>query len=152
LLQGWEELRQEVGCEGGYDSELQGPRENLAVPREVDEIAGSGEDALGALRHFDTRCSEHDFAGPTFDQLGTDLAPQFPDLHRKCGLRHCAIVGGSAEMPVACKRREILQLAQRDHVDKLILSSPPCNLIRPDRPPSPNDGIGIRRCMHADGT
>jgi len=35
------------------------------------------------------------------------------------------------------KRREIPQLTQRDHADKLNLSYRPGNTIRPDRSPSP---------------
>ena len=80
------------------------------MPREIDEIARGGENALGSLSHFDSCRRNGDVAGPPFDQLRADLALQFSDLHRERGLRHCAIVRGAAKMPVACERREVSQL------------------------------------------
>ena len=81
------------------------------MPREIDEIARGGENALGSLSHFDSCCSQRDFAGPPFDQPCADLALEFSDLHGERWLRHGAIVGGTAKMPMARERREVSQLA-----------------------------------------
>ena len=121
-LQTREKPRQQVGCEGGDYSELEGSGEELAVPCEIDEIARGGEEALGALSHVDSGRGEHKVARPAFDQIRADLTLQFPDLHGERGLCHGAIVGGASEMPLARERDEIPQLAQGDHRNKIILS------------------------------
>ncbi len=82
------------------------------MPRKIDEIARRRENALGALRDFDAGRGERDLARPAFDQLGADLALQVPDLHRQRRLRHRALVGGAAEMPVPREGREVSQLSQ----------------------------------------
>ena len=82
------------------------------MPCEIDEVARGGEYTLGALSHFDPGRSERNFARPAFDQFGPDLAFEIPDLHGEGRLRHRAIVGGTAEMPVARERREVAQLSQ----------------------------------------
>ena len=81
MLQTREESREQVGRERRDYSELQGTGEDFAVPREIDEVARGGENALGSLGHFDSCCGQRDFAGPAFDQPRADLALQFPDLH-----------------------------------------------------------------------
>ena len=82
-----------------------------------------------AARMRSARCAtsdagrgERDLAWPPLNQLRADLALEFPHLHGKGRLRHRAIVGGAAEMPVARERREVAQLSQGDHFDKIILS------------------------------
>src|SRR5262249_40872933 len=70
------------------------------------------------------------------------------DLHRKGGLAHRAIFGRAAKMTVAGERREVTQLTQRDHADKLRLSRHALNTIGPYliwglRPPT--EGTGTRR-------
>ena len=111
--------------------------EHLAMAREIDEIARRGQDLLGTLRHIEAGVGQHHLARPPFDQFGVDLAFKLTDLHRQCRLGHRAIRGRTAKMPVPGERREITQLTQRDHADKLILSYRPSNTIRPDRSTSP---------------
>ena len=57
------------------------PEKDLAVPREIDEIACGRKNALGSLSHLYSGRGKRDFTGPPLDQLGADLALQFSDLH-----------------------------------------------------------------------
>ena len=92
------------------------------MAREIDEVAGRGQDLLGALRHF--RAVSVSTISP--GRRSTSSAPSSRSSSRICidsaGWRDRAILGGPAEMPVLGERSEITQLAQRDHADKLILS------------------------------
>ena len=109
-----------------------GPLSTFAVAGEIDEIAGGGEDLLGALGHVEADIGQRDFARPPLHQLGADLALQFADLHGQRRLGHRAVRRRPAEMPMAGERSEITQLAQGDHSDKVCLSILPINTIRPD--------------------
>ncbi len=51
------------------------------MARIIDEVAGGGENALGALRHFQTGFGQRDFARPPFHQFRADLAFEFAHLH-----------------------------------------------------------------------
>jgi len=82
------------------------------MAREIDEVARGGQNALGALSHFDPSRGERNLARPALDQLGADLALEIPDLHGEGRLRHRAIAGGTAEMPVTRERCEVTQLSQ----------------------------------------
>jgi len=107
------------------------------MAREIDEIARRGQDLLGTLRYIKAGVGQHHLAWPPFDQFSVDFALKFTDLHRQRRLGYRAFRRRAAKMPVPCERREIPQLTQRDHADKLNLSYRPGNTIRPDRSPSP---------------
>ena len=83
---------------------------------EIDEVARGGEDALGALRHFQTDLGDGDLARPALDQIGAQLALELADLHRQRRLGDRAFLGGLAEVTIARKRGEITQLTQGNHV------------------------------------
>ena len=91
------------------------PAEQVAVAREIDQVAGGGEDLLGALRHVQAGVGERDLARPPLDQFGADLALQLAHLHRQRRLGHRAVRRRPPEMPVARERGEITQLPQGDH-------------------------------------
>ena len=95
------------------------PVSDVAVAGEVDQVAGRGENVLGALRHLCAGFGQRDFAGAPLHQFGADLALEFAHLHGKRRLGDSAILRRPAEMPVARERSQIAQLAQSDHVDKL---------------------------------
>ena len=73
--------------------------EHVAVAGKIDEIAGGGEDVLGALRHVEAGVGERDLARPPLDQLGAEFALQLADLHGQRRLGDRAVLGGAAEMP-----------------------------------------------------
>ncbi len=102
------------------------------MAREIDQVAGGGQNLLGALRHLQAGIGERDIARAPLDQIGTDLALEFADLHGQSGLGHGAVLGGAPEMPVPGERRQITELSQGDHSDKIFLSLIQINTIRPD--------------------
>ena len=131
-LQPRQHARQNVGRQRRDDAELEPPAEQVAVAGEIDQIAGGGEDLLGALGHVQADIGERDVARPPLDQFGADLALQLAHLHGQRRLGHRAVVRRPPEMPMARERGEITQLSQGDHGDKIYLSILPINTIRPD--------------------
>ena len=122
-LQHRQDFRQHIGRDRRNDAELQPPgQQPAAMEREIGEIAGRGQHALGALRHLGADVGQGHFAGPPLDQRHAELRLQLLDLHGQRRLRHRAGLGGLAEMPVVRQRRQITQLFQRDHADKIFLS------------------------------
>ena len=128
-----ENFRQHIGSQRGDDADLQPPDEQpFAVPRDIDDVARRGQDALGAPRHLGAGLGERDLARPPLHQLDAEGPLQVADLHRQGRLRDRAGLGGAAEMPVLRQGGEIVQLPQGDHSNKLILSYVRGNTIGPD--------------------
>ena len=92
------------------------------MPCEIHEVPRRRKNVLGAARDFEAGFRQHDVAGPPLDQRDADVLFKLADLHGEGRLGHRALLGGAAEVPVAGERREITQLTQRDHADKLSLS------------------------------
>ena len=121
LLQRREDLRQHVGRERRDHAEAQASREQApAVARKLGEVARGRQHALGAPCDFDAGLGQDHFAGPPLDQIGAEVLLEVADLHRERGLGHRAGLGGLAEVPVLGQGRQISQLFQRDHRDKII--------------------------------
>jgi hypothetical protein len=57
------------------------------------------------------------------DAPSGERAFELADLHREGGLRHGAKLGGVAEMPRAGERERIAQLAERQRIHVIVLSS-----------------------------
>src|SRR5579862_8822354 len=132
LLQPRQHGRQKVRRERRDDTEPQVPAEQFAMAGEIDDVAGGGKNALGALRHLETNIGERDVARTALDQFDAEVALELAHLHRQRRLRHRAILGSAAEMASAGERSQITQLTQGDHCNKLCLSPMPFNTIRPD--------------------
>jgi hypothetical protein len=74
------------------------------VAGEIYEIAGGGEDLLGALRHVEPSVGERDLTLPPLDQFGADLALELAHLHGQSRLADGTILRRTAEIPVAGER------------------------------------------------
>src|SRR5687767_15920485 len=101
------------------------------MPREVDKIIGAGQHLLRAARDLAPEFSQHNFVRPALHQGSAKRLFQLADLHGKGGLADRAILSRLAEMPMPGERLEVTQLLQRDHADKIALSEPIGNSIRP---------------------
>ena len=101
------------------------------MAREVDKIARRGDDAFGALHHFDAERGQRHVALTPLHQIGAQFLFEVADLHRQRRLRHGTGLRRPAEMPVLRQSAEISQLPQGDHVDKIFLSIVSGNTIRP---------------------
>ena len=114
-LQQRQHARQQIRRQSRDDAELQRAAEDVAMAGEVDEVAGGGEDALGALRHLKAGFGDGDLARPALDQLGAELALELADLHRQRRLGDGALLRRLAEMAIAGEGGEITQLTQGNH-------------------------------------
>ena len=99
---------------------------------EIDQVAGRRQHVLAPPHDLLADLGQHDLAGPALDQFDAEPLLEIADLHGQRRLGHRAGLGGAAEMPVLGQRIEITELPQRDHVDKIILSTASGNTIRPD--------------------
>ncbi len=100
-LQHGQDLRQHIGRDRGDDAELHAAgQQPAAMAREIRQVAGRGQHALGALRHLGADVGQGDFARPPLDQRHAEVCLQLPDLHGERRLGHRAGLGGLAEMPV----------------------------------------------------
>ena len=132
-LQGRQNLRQHIGRKRRDDAQRQRAGQNAAaMAGEIHQIARGREHLLAAPGDLQPDFSQHDLAGTPLDQLHPELLFEVLDLHRQRRLRHGTRLGGAAEMPEFGKRAQITQLLQRDHGDKIILSTTSGNTIRPD--------------------
>jgi len=102
------------------------------VAGEIQEVAGFGENTLGALRDFDSSLGQYDLAWPPLYEFGADLTLEFAHLHGQSRLADRAVRRRSPKMPVMGERGQITKLTQGDHSNKLRLSKALSNTIGPD--------------------
>lgn len=74
------------------------------MAREIDEIAGGGENLFGALGHFQPGVGERDVVRAALNQLDADLALELAHLHGQRRLTDRAIICRPPEMPVTGER------------------------------------------------
>ena len=120
LLQDGEDFRQHIGRKRRYHAEPQPPGEQApAVARELGQVARGREHALGPPRHLRAGLGQDHLARPPLDQVDAEVLLQLADLHRERRLGDGAGLGGLAEMPMLGQCRQISQLFQSDHADKI---------------------------------
>jgi hypothetical protein len=131
LLQAGQGRRQEIGGDRGDRTQPQGPgQEPALVPRVVHEVADLGQDALRASGDLLALLGQGDPAAAALEQDSAEERLELLDLHRERRLADGAGLGGPAEMPMAGQGREVAQLPQRDHDDRISLSWRSVNIIR----------------------
>ena len=80
-LQAWQHAWQHIRRERRNDAELERPAEHITVAREVDKIAGGGENLFGAFGYFQPSIGERDLVRAAFNQLDPNLALELAHLH-----------------------------------------------------------------------
>ena len=121
LLQGRQNARQQVGCNGRDHTEPQSPGERPSVMAgKIDEIARFGQDPAATPRHLKADVGQRHLALAALNQLDPEQLLKVPDLHRKGWLRHRTGARGPAKMPVFSERLQITQLSKGEHADKII--------------------------------
>ena len=123
-LQRRQQPRQHIGRERRDDAEPERAGQQAgAMPGEILKIAGGAEDPLGALRHLGPDLGQDRLAGAPLDQRDPEILLELLDLHRQGRLAHGAGLRRPPEMAVLGQRIEIAELSERQHIDKIILST-----------------------------
>ncbi len=115
-LQRHQQLREQVGGDGGDHAEPQRPgKQRPALARVVGEILHLAQDAGGAPRHFLAGFREGRALRPPLDQLEAQRLFEVLDLHREGGLRDRTVLRRFAEVAEPRQRLEVAQLLEGDH-------------------------------------
>ena len=99
---------------------------------EIDQVAGGSQHVFAAAYDLLADLRQSDVAGPPLDQFDAEPLLEIANLHGQGRLGDRAGFRCPSEMPVLGQGIEIAKLPQRDHIDKIILSTMSGNTIRPD--------------------
>jgi hypothetical protein len=77
------------------------------VAREINKVADSSKNLLGAIDHFQAGVGERDVVRPALHQLCADLALELAHLHGQRRLAYRAVLRCPPEMSVTRERGQI---------------------------------------------